>query len=58
MSTTHEIPVGREPLSPQDVVAVARGGARVRITDDARKALTEGRERVRALAEARSPPTA
>ncbi|MBB6171134.1 histidine ammonia-lyase [Nocardiopsis mwathae] len=55
MSTTHEIPVGREPLSPQDVVAVARGGARVRITDDARKALTEGRERVRALAEGEVP---
>ncbi|ASU84579.1 histidine ammonia-lyase [Nocardiopsis gilva YIM 90087] len=55
MSTTLEIPVGREPLSPQDVVAVARAGARVQITDDARKALTEGRERVQALAAGEVP---
>ncbi|WP_017625550.1 histidine ammonia-lyase [Nocardiopsis chromatogenes] len=50
-----EVVVGRSSLTADDVVAVARGGARVRLADDALKALADGRDRVRALAEGERP---
>ncbi|MDA2808810.1 histidine ammonia-lyase [Nocardiopsis suaedae] len=50
-----EVVVGRSSLTAEDVVAVARGGARVRLADDALKALADGRDRVRALAEGEQP---
>ncbi|MBB4932441.1 histidine ammonia-lyase [Lipingzhangella halophila] len=55
MATSPDILLGREPLTRDDVVAVARHGARAHLTDDARKALAEGRERVRALAAGPDP---
>ncbi len=55
MSSSSDICVGREPLTRQDIVAVARDGARVRLGEDARKALVEGRERIRALATGPEP---
>ena len=55
MTTSSDIRIGREPLTPADVVAVARGDARVHITEDARTALDKGRQRVRALAAGELP---
>ncbi|WP_046468498.1 histidine ammonia-lyase [Allosalinactinospora lopnorensis] len=49
------IAVGREPLTPEDIVAVARHDAEARLTEDARKALAQGRERVRSLAAGKDP---
>ncbi|WP_148046323.1 hypothetical protein [Halostreptopolyspora alba] len=46
MPTPSEIPVGRDPLTRDDVVAVARHGARARLTEEARKT-TAVRDRVR-----------
>src|SRR4051795_10369479 len=48
MSTT--VVVGSGPLTPDDVVRVARNGAGVRLGDDALAALTESRKVVDALA--------
>jgi len=42
--------VGTEPLSPADVLAVARGGAPVKLADEAISAVRRGREIVDALA--------
>ncbi|MDA2814762.1 histidine ammonia-lyase [Nocardiopsis sp. RSe5-2] len=50
-----EVVVGRSSLTAEEVVAVARGGARVHLGDDALKALADGRDRVRALAEGEQP---
>ncbi len=48
------VEVGARPLTVDDVVAVARGGARARLTDAAREAIERGREVVvRALEEGR-----
>ncbi|GAA3757184.1 histidine ammonia-lyase [Spinactinospora alkalitolerans] len=55
MSTSLAIPVGPEPLTSDDVVAVARDAAAVHLTDDARKALTRSRERVESLAAGELP---
>ncbi|RCV54719.1 histidine ammonia-lyase [Marinitenerispora sediminis] len=55
MSTAVEIEVGPQPLTADDVIAVARHGAAVRITDDARKALIDGRARVEELAAGETP---
>ncbi|MFC7330537.1 histidine ammonia-lyase [Marinactinospora rubrisoli] len=55
MSTAVEIEIGPEPLTTDDVVAVARHGAAVRIADDARKALIDGRARVEELAAGETP---
>ncbi|WP_020380175.1 histidine ammonia-lyase [Nocardiopsis potens] len=54
-TTAAEVRIGPSGLSPADVIAVARGGAPVQLTDDARKALAAGRERVRVLAEGDTP---
>lgn len=48
MSTA--ISIGPQPPSPAEVVAVARRGAAVRLTDSALDAIAEGRQRVEALA--------
>ncbi|PSK96806.1 histidine ammonia-lyase [Murinocardiopsis flavida] len=55
MPTAAPITLGREPLSITDVVAVARDNAPVRLSDDSRKALADGRERVEALASETAP---
>ncbi|TDQ47572.1 histidine ammonia-lyase [Actinorugispora endophytica] len=55
MSTAAAVPIGPRPPSPAEVVAVARHGAPVRLTDDALKAVTEGRQRVEALAAGQVP---
>ncbi|MEX1176977.1 MAG: histidine ammonia-lyase [Nitriliruptor sp.] len=44
------VALGLAPPTPADVVAVARHGARVELTDEARDALAEGRRRIEALA--------
>lgn len=54
-ATADEVVLGRSSLTAEEVVAVARRGARVRLADDALKALAEGREQVRALAEGDRP---
>ncbi|MGH8861234.1 MAG: aromatic amino acid lyase, partial [Jatrophihabitantaceae bacterium] len=46
----NEIGLGVGPLAPDEVVAVARHGARVRVDDDARKAVEDSRDVVEALA--------
>ena len=47
--------LGAEPVSRADVVAVARGGARVALDDDMLKSLTATRQHIDALAEADEP---
>ncbi|AOS65396.1 histidine ammonia-lyase [Actinoalloteichus hymeniacidonis] len=49
------IAVGVEPLTRDQVVAVARTGAGVRITEEARTAVTTARAHIEALAEAPTP---
>ncbi|MFD0661254.1 histidine ammonia-lyase [Thermocatellispora tengchongensis] len=49
------VSVGPEPLSFEDVVRVARGGAAVRLSDDAVAAMTAARSRVEELAESPTP---
>jgi histidine ammonia-lyase len=44
------VAVGPQPLQRADVVAVARAGARVRLTDEAHRVMTTSREYVEALA--------
>jgi histidine ammonia-lyase len=55
MTKRAEVRVGAGPLSAQDVVAVARGGAGVRLGEDAVVALARGREAVDALAAGDTP---
>src|SRR5215472_7980207 len=47
--------VGTGPLSPADVLAVARGGAPVKLADEAISAVRRGREIVDALANDQEP---
>ncbi|WP_092528540.1 histidine ammonia-lyase [Amycolatopsis arida] len=47
--------VGGRPLTPDDVVAVARGGAPVRLAEEAERALATARAHVEALAGAERP---
>jgi histidine ammonia-lyase len=54
-SSTRTVPVGPGPLTPQDVVAVARDGAAVTLTDDALAALDRARAVVEELAAASTP---
>ncbi|GAA1078972.1 histidine ammonia-lyase [Nocardiopsis composta] len=54
-TTAAEVRIGPSALSAADVLAVARGGAPVRLTEETRKALAAGRERVRVLAEGDTP---
>jgi histidine ammonia-lyase len=51
----NEIAVGIEALTEQQVLAVARHDARVRLTDEARKAIVASRDVIEALAEDREP---
>ncbi|WP_121254479.1 histidine ammonia-lyase [Nocardioides ferulae] len=54
--TVHgEIEVGVGPVTPEDVVAVARHGRAVRLTDEARQALARGRAVVERLAARPTP---
>ena len=52
---TQTIPVGTGPLSLADVVAVARGGAGVELTDGAVEAIRSARTTVEALAASATP---
>jgi histidine ammonia-lyase len=54
-STTAPVEVGTTPLSPADVLAVARHDAPVRLAPEAVAALTLGRDAVRALADRAEP---
>ncbi|WHT20452.1 histidine ammonia-lyase [Crossiella sp. CA-258035] len=49
------VPVGLKPLSREQVVAVARGGAAVEITAEAQEAMAATRAHIEALAEATTP---
>ena len=51
METQTTITVGVGPVSPAEVVAVARGGAAVRLSEDALEAIDAGRRTIDALAE-------
>ena len=51
----NEIAVGIEALTEPQVLAVARHDARVRLTDEARKAIVASRDVIEALAEDREP---
>src|SRR5580700_8845311 len=51
----NEIAVGVEALTEQQVIAVARHDARVRLTDEARKAIVASREIIEALADDPEP---
>ncbi|MFC4565355.1 histidine ammonia-lyase [Nocardiopsis mangrovi] len=55
MTLAPEIPIGPTRPAPGDIVAVARGGARVRLTEGADQALRTGRERVLELAAGELP---
>jgi histidine ammonia-lyase len=55
MGAPTTVTVGVGPLSPEDVVAVARDGARVLIDDDARKAIEASRHVIEALADDPEP---
>ena len=46
-----EVVVGTGPLTVDEIVAVARGGARVRLSDDARAEIVRTREVIEALAQ-------
>ncbi|HEY2318524.1 MAG TPA: histidine ammonia-lyase [Solirubrobacteraceae bacterium] len=45
------VTVGLGPVSPAELVAVARGGMPVRLSEEARRAIAAGRSRIDALAE-------
>jgi histidine ammonia-lyase len=47
----HVITVGAGPISPTDVVAVARHGATVRLSEEAEAGITESRKLIEALAD-------
>ncbi len=49
------VAVGGTPLTPAEVLAVARHGARVTLTEETRKAVRHGRERVETLARGEVP---
>ncbi|MFD6096276.1 histidine ammonia-lyase [Nocardiopsis flavescens] len=49
------VAVGGAPLTPAEVLAVARHGARVTLTEETRKAVRHGRERVETLARGEVP---
>ena len=49
------VAVGLAPLQPADVVAVARHGVQVRLTDEAVAAMTESRTHIEALAASSTP---
>ena len=51
----NEIAVGVEALTEQQVLAVARHDARVRLTDEARKAIVASRDVIEALADDPEP---
>jgi histidine ammonia-lyase len=51
----NEIAVGVGPLTPEQVVAVARSGAPVRLDDEARKAIAASRDVIEALADDPEP---
>jgi histidine ammonia-lyase len=52
---TRPVLVGVGPASPEDVMAVARGGAAVELTADALAAIDRGREVIESLAAATAP---
>ncbi|MEU4740073.1 aromatic amino acid lyase, partial [Actinosynnema sp. NPDC023658] len=49
------VQLGPKPLTRDDVHAVARGGARVEITEAAREAVTTARSHIERLATAEQP---
>ncbi|WP_040695055.1 aromatic amino acid lyase, partial [Nocardiopsis prasina] len=49
------VAVGGAPLTPAQVLSVAREGAHVVLTEETRKAVSHGRERVEALARGEVP---
>ena len=49
------VAIGGAPLTPAEVLSVARHGARITLTEEARKAVRHGRERVEALARGEDP---
>ncbi|MFD1826152.1 MULTISPECIES: histidine ammonia-lyase [Mumia] len=51
----HTVIVGPGPLAPEDVVAVARDGARVALSEEARSAIKTARTHVEALAASDEP---
>ena len=53
--TTQQVTVGRGPVSPSELVAVARHGAGVRLADDALAEIARSRAVVDALAGRREP---
>src|SRR5215218_8576411 len=55
LERTHQVVVGRGPVTPSDVVAVARDGARVRLGDDALAEMARTRAVVEALADDPQP---
>ncbi|QVQ51851.1 histidine ammonia-lyase [Spiractinospora alimapuensis] len=55
MNSPSKVALGRGPLTLNDVVAVARDGVAVVITDEARQDVADGRARVRRLAEESEP---
>ncbi len=54
-STQTAVPVGLAPLTADQVVAVARGGAPIALTDEAREAMAASRKQVDDLAAADTP---
>src|SRR5215218_5011995 len=55
LERTHQVVVGRGPVTPSDVVAVARDGARVRLDEDALAEMARSRAVVEALADDSQP---
>lgn len=54
-TTAASVVVGGTPLTPEQVLAVARHGAHVTLAEEARKAVRRGRERVESLARSETP---
>ncbi|MGH3451292.1 MAG: histidine ammonia-lyase, partial [Haloechinothrix sp.] len=52
---TNTVQIGQDPLTIEQVVAVARDHARVELTEDARKRIETAREHIEALASSISP---
>src|SRR5215218_8451105 len=55
LERTHQVVVGRGPVTPSDVVAVARDGARVRLGDDALAEMARTRAAIDKLAASPTP---
>jgi histidine ammonia-lyase len=55
MQAVPVVSLGEQPLSPAEVVAVARHGARVVVTDDALRRVAASRAHIEALAESGEP---